>query len=88
MLTTYSDPNRVRTRGRQLRLPPILPSSRKTKKYMLQHANHWIHFGQMGYQDYTKHQDRARRTCFRRRNRSWATAPKYSAAWLAYHVLW
>jgi hypothetical protein len=54
---------------------------------MLYH-NRWIHFGQMGYQDFTKHRDRARRTRFRRRNRKWASAPKYSAAWLAYHVLW
>jgi hypothetical protein len=88
MLATYSNPTLVRSIARKLHLPPILPSTRKTKKYMLQHGNRWIHFGQMGYQDFTKHRDLARRTRFRHRNRSWAKAPKYSAAWLAYHVLW
>jgi hypothetical protein len=87
MLTDYSNPSAVKKIAKKLKLD-ILPSTRKEKKYMIHCSNKWIHFGQMGYQDYTKHQDKDRRTRFRHRNRSWAKSPKCSPAWLAYHVLW
>jgi len=48
----------------------------------------WIHFGQMGYEDYTKHKDETRRDNFRKRNAKWSKAEKYSPAWLSYWLLW
>ena len=38
-------------------------STRKDKKYMVFDPNtsRWVHFGQMGYEDYTKHHDEKRR---------------------------
>jgi hypothetical protein len=50
--------------------------------------NKWIHFGQMFYEDFTKHNDQKRRENFLKRNYKWKNAPKYSPAYLAYHLLW
>lgn len=67
----------------------IFVSTNRLKKYMVQDPDgKWIHFGQMGYEDYTKHNDEQRRDAFRKRNHKWAKSPKWSAAWLAYHLLW
>ena len=65
-------------------------SDRKDKKYMIYDPNNdkWVHFGLMGYEDYTKHKDKERRERFRNRNKSWANAPKYSPAYMAYYILW
>ena len=51
-------------------------------------TNKMVHFGQMGYEDYTKHHDENRRQLFRKRNHKWATAEKYSPAWLSYYLTW
>lgn len=64
-------------------------STRKNKKYMVQNPDgKWIHFGQKGYEDYTKHQDDTRRNNFRKRNAKWETASKWTPAWLSWHLLW
>ena len=64
-------------------------STRKNKKYMIQNPDgKWIHFGAYTYEDFTKHKDDKRRENFRKRNAKWANAPKWSAAWLAYNLLW
>ena len=64
-------------------------STRKSKKYMIQTPDHkWVHFGQMGYMDYTKHQDEERRNRFLKRNWRWASASKYSPAYLSFILLW
>ena len=91
-LYNYSNPQLVREMadwyiGKDI---PIYYSSREDKKYMIINPdNHKrVHFGQMGYEDYTKHLDDTRRDRFRRRNASWANAPKYSPAWLSYYLLW
>ena len=86
----YSNPALVRQiadhyLGREI---PIYYSTRQDKKYMLEHDGKLIHFGQYGYEDYTKHKNLARREAFRRRNHEWAKAEKWSPAWLAYHLLW
>lgn len=39
----------------------IYPSSRKYKKYMLFNGLKMVHFGDIRYEDYTKHQDEERR---------------------------
>lgn len=53
--------------------------------------NKWIHFGQMGYEDYTKHRDENRRMNYLNRASKikghWKTN-KYSPNNLAIHLLW
>ena len=86
MLTDYSDPREVTRRGLKLGLK-VEPSTRKDKKYMVFDGKP-IHFGQMGYEDFTKHKDEKRRTSFQKRNHKWAAAPRNTPAWLSYHLLW
>jgi hypothetical protein len=67
----------------------VYPSTRKDKKYMVYDPNgDKVHFGQIGYSDFTGHQDKERRKLFRIRNAEWAHAPKWTPAWLSYHLLW
>ena len=87
----YSNPSRVRELadkylGKDI---PLYFSSRKDKKYMVQNPEgRWVHFGQMFYEDYTKHMDERRRELFRKRNHKWANADKWTPAWLSYYLLW
>jgi hypothetical protein len=64
-------------------------SSRKDKKYMVLHpdTNKFIHFGST-MADYTKNKDEKRLKNFRSRNHKWATADKYTPAYLSYKYLW
>ena len=87
-LKKWSDPAEVAKIGKKLNLD-IFVSTRKDKKYMVKlDDNKVVHFGQMNYEDYTKHKDLKRRDLFRKRNHKWASYPKDSAGWLAYHILW
>ena len=64
-------------------------STKSNKKYMVYDPHgHVVHFGQKGYQDYTAHKAKARRSRFRKRNRGWATAKRWTPAHLSYYVLW
>jgi hypothetical protein len=64
-------------------------STRKNKKYMIQNPDgKWVHFGQMGYEDFNKHKNIFRRDHFLKRNWKWASADKYSPAYLSYYYLW
>ncbi len=47
-----------------------------------------VHFGQMGYEDATKHYDLNRINRFKKRNWKWRNAPKYSPAYLSWYLLW
>lgn len=53
--------------------------------------NKWIHFGQMGYEDYTKHKDDDRRKNYLKRSSNikgqWKSN-KYSPNNLSIHLLW
>jgi hypothetical protein len=71
----------------------IYRSTRKEKKYMVKDpkTGHWVHFGQMGYEDYTKHKDKTRRRNYLTRSgkmRGNWKSNKFSANNLAMHVLW
>lgn len=67
----------------------VFYSTRKDKKYMVESPEgKTIHFGQLPYEDYSKHQDIERRDNFRKRNAKWSKLPKWSAGWLAYNLLW
>ena len=66
-------------------------STRKNKKYMIRGDmtnNKWVHFGQMNFEDFTKHNDEDRRKKFRSRNNKWIYRPIYSPAFLSYILLW
>jgi hypothetical protein len=68
---------------------PLYLSTRKDKKYMVRNPEgKFIHFGQMLYEDYTKHMSKRRRDLFRKRNHKWANADKWTPAWLSYYLLW
>ena len=65
-------------------------STRKNKKFMIlnPNTNKMVHFGQMGYNDFTKTNDNQKRDNFRRRNHKWANADKYTAMYLSFYLLW
>jgi hypothetical protein len=65
-------------------------SSRANKKYMIQNPStrKWTHFGQWGFEDYTRHKNEMRKAAFQRRNHRWATADPFSAAFASYYFLW
>jgi len=91
----YSNPRQAqRMAYRYLgRTAKLYPSINKQKKYDIYDPknNHWVHFGQMGYEDYTKHKDKKRRKNYLTRSGKikgdWKTN-KYSANNLARRVLW
>ena len=87
-LRNYSDPEYVMNKAKMMGLNPVHESSRKDKKYMVFDGRTMIHFGQMFYQDYTKHLDPKRRMNFRNRNWRWEFTPKYSASNLSFNLLW
>jgi hypothetical protein len=93
-LLKYSDPERVRKNlnkylGKDI---PLYISTRKTKKYALQRPDgKFIHFGQMGYEDHTKHQNDIRRINYLNRatniKGNWRDDP-YSPNNLSINLLW
>ena len=88
-LSKYSDFEKVKKIAKKMGLNPVGISTRKDKKYMIMDKYGDVkHFGLMGYQDFTKHNDESRRNDFLRRNHNWEHADKYSPAWLSYHLLW
>jgi hypothetical protein len=96
-LTKYSSPVLAQKRAYQYlgkKHGKIYSSTRKEKKYMVRDPktkNHWVHFGQMGYEDYTKHKNKTRRKNYLNRSShirgNWKRN-KFSANNLAIHVLW
>lgn len=84
----FSNPETVRQKGNELYLNPVHLSSRKDKKYMVFDGYKMVHFGQMGYGDFTKHNDEEKRKRFKQRNHKWKNAARYSPAFLAYYLLW
>lgn len=86
----YSNPEIVQANAyRYLGNVPVFYSTRKNKKYMVKNPqDKWVHFGEMGYIDYTRSRNKDKRDAFKIRNAKWANAPKWSPAWLSYHLLW
>ena len=87
-LRNYSDPEYVMQKAKMMGLNPVHESSRKDKKYMVFDGRTMVHFGQMGYEDASKHHDLDRVNRFRKRNWKWQFEPKYSPAWLSWFLLW
>lgn len=87
-LKKYSNPRTVLAKGKKAGYD-IHVSPLKTKKYMIiTPEGKKAHFGFMGMEDYTKHKNEKRKDNFKKRNAKWATADKYSPAYLSYYLLW
>jgi hypothetical protein len=95
-LDKYSDINRVMMNAKRYFKNEdftIAISTRKTKKFMVlnPHTNKWVHFGQMGMQDFTRHQDDERRLRYIKRASklpgNWKD-DKYSPNNLSMWILW
>lgn len=88
----YSNPNQVYKDAKKLygKNVEFDLSTRKDKKYMIKNpnTNKWVHFGQMYYEDFSKHKDIKRMERFRIRNHKWADVDRYSPAYMSYHLLW
>jgi hypothetical protein len=90
----FSDPQQAQARaeeylGKNIKLHL---STKKNKKYMIQDpTGKWVHFGQFGMYDFTKHKDEARRQRYLKRathiKGKWKKNP-YSPNNLSIHVLW
>lgn len=71
----------------------IYPSNNPHKKYKIYDTNNhkWINFGQIGYEDFTKHKDKTRRKNYLTRTKymrgEWKKNP-YSANNLSRNILW
>lgn len=88
-LKKYSNYSQVQRLADRYNVGKVYISTRKGKKYMVQSPQgEMIHFGQLPYEDFTKHKDPERRRLFQIRNAKWKTAPKYTPRWLAYYLLW
>jgi hypothetical protein len=91
-INRYSNPIMVQKLAHKLlgEETRIVISPRKDKKYRIYNpeTNKYVDFGQMGYEDATKHKNLDRIKRFRLRNAKWKDAPKYSPAWLSYYLLW
>ena len=88
----YSDPDEVIKNAKHIYGPHVIIdlSTRKDKKYMLFNPKikKWVHFGAMGYEDFTKHKDENRRLKFRLRNRRFKDFDMYTPAYMSYYLLW
>lgn len=71
----------------------LYPARNPEKKYCIYDKKNdkWINFGQIGYEDYTKHHDKARRKNYLTRTKymkgDWKNN-KYSANNLSRNILW
>ena len=87
-----SDIKKVNKLSRMIYEKTVEPSTRKNKKYMIMNDDHnYIHFGDLRYEDYTKHQDLKRLNNYLSRatkiKGNWKK-DKYSPNNLAINLLW
>ena len=67
-LRKYSNFQTVHIKANKLYKRDVFLSTRKDKKYMIMNDNNkWVHFGQLGYEDFTKHLDEQRRETYLKR---------------------
>lgn len=93
-VSLYSNQTEVYRRAKKYlgKTAKIDISTKKDKKYMVKTPDGKIvHFGQMGYEDFTKHKNKTRRKNYLTRSSrikgDWKQ-DKYSANNLAIHLLW
>lgn len=94
LIWRYSNPSEVNRRAKKYlgKTAKISLSTKKDKKYMVTTPDGKIvHFGQMNYEDFTRHKNKIRRKNYLSRSRKikgdWKKN-KYSANNLAIHLLW
>ena len=94
LVNQYSNPEQALKNARKYlgKVIQLFISNKPDKKYMIQDPNgKWVHFGQIPYEDYTKHGDETRRQSYLKRTANmkgnWRDNP-YSANNLARNVLW
>jgi len=88
----WSNPKTALQNAKKIYKKGIYRSTKKDKKYMIQDPDgKWVHFGQMKYEDFTKHGDQTRRENYLKRasgmKGNWKSNP-YSANALAMRILW
>ena len=94
-LTRYSNPRIAQHMAYKYlgKTAKLYPAKNPAKKYSIFDPIHkkWINFGQLGYEDYTKHKDKKRRHSYLTRSKSikgnWKKN-KYSPNNLSIHILW
>jgi len=91
-LEKYSNFQKVNSLAIKKYNRPVYISTRKNKKYMIiDDNNKMIHFGQLGYEDYTKHNDKDRRERYLKRalkiKGNWQNNP-FSPNNLSINLLW
>ena len=94
-INQFSNPKKVYEKAKQYLGKDVIIklSDKPQKKYMVlnPNTNKWIYFGQMGYEDFTKHADPIRRYNYLRRTENmrgnWKNN-KYSPNNLSRNILW
>ncbi len=93
-LSKYSNPTEAQKRAYEIYGPHVrlYYSSNPKKKYMIHNpTGKWVHFGQMGYEDFTLHKDDERRQQYLARamkiRGNWRKNI-YSPNQLAMRILW
>ena len=91
-MNRVSDIKKVNQLSKIINERPVEPSTRKNKKYMIMNDdNKYIHFGDLRYEDFSKHQDLKRLNNYLSRatkiKGNWKK-DKYSPNNLAINLLW
>jgi len=94
-LYKYSNPRKAQQMAYKYlgKTAKLYPSNKKEKKYKIWDPknNKWVNFGQLGYEDYTKHKNKTRRKSYLSRSTKikgdWKRN-KYSPNNLSIHILW
>ena len=93
-ISDYSDITKVERNATRYfgKRTPLYLSQRKNKKFCIQRPDgSWVHFGAMGYEDFTKHQNRMRQHNYLNRayniKGDWKNDP-YSPNNLSINLLW
>ncbi len=67
-LNKYSDFDTVNANAKRLYNKEVFLSTRKNKKFMIMNDNNkWIHFGQLGYIDFSKSRDQQKKINYLKR---------------------
>jgi hypothetical protein len=94
-LYLYSNPRKAQQMAYKYlgKTAKLYPATNPEKKYSIfdEKNNKWVNFGQIGYEDYTKHKDKSRRKNYLTRTKSmrgnWRSN-RYSANNLSRNILW
>lgn len=94
-LRKYSNPETSQQRAYKYlgKTAKLYPARNNKKKYSIfdPKQQKWVNFGQLGYEDYTKHHDKKRRKNYLTRSskmRGHWKNNKYSPNNLSMHILW